>query len=229
MERLLLAGIIIGLGGWFPARAQVEKGTKYWGGTVSLNGEVQSSREKIGTSTSNNSRHTISPEVQWGKFTNATTMIGLGARYGFTWSKNASGIASTPNSSYSSSGTNQSIALLPFIRKYKRMGERWAVFLHTEVGPTYNWRNSKSTSIYQNSNKRHNWQYELSIKPGLVYFFPKKNLAIEGYADILSLSASYSNFEEDGGRQFTFGTGFSTSFPSYFTVRVAKYLPAKTN
>ena len=154
-------------------------------------------------------------------------MIGLGARYGFTWSSYASGVSSNPSSS--SSGTNQSIALLPFIRKYKTLGDRWTVFLHAEGGPTYNWRRSKSSGTNQNPDRGHNWQYELGIKPGLVYFLPKRNLAIEGYANVLSLNASYADFEDDSGRQLAFSTGLTTNFPGYFTLRMAKYLPAKTD
>ncbi len=228
MKKLILLGMLVGLIGWLPARAQVQDGATYWGGTVKLDGDARSSRDVFSTSTSNSSRHSITPELQWGKFINATTMIGLGTRYSFTWNKNESGITSAPSQSRSS-GSSQSVSLLPFLRKYKPLGERWAVFLHAELGPTYNWRNSKSTFSGPSPDKGHNWQYELSVKPGVVYFFPKKNLAIEGYADILSLGATYTDFEEDNGRQFVFSTGFSTSFPSYFTIRIAKYLPTKAN
>lgn len=216
---------LISLLGWTESRAQVQKGTKYLGGTVSVKGEVKNGKGEFDNSTLKINEHTISPELQWGKFTNATTMIGLGARYGFSWVKYSSG---SPASN-SSSNISQSVTLLPFIRKYKSLGERWAVFLHAEIGPTYNWSKSKSTFSVSDYNKSHNWQYELSVKPGVVYFLPKKNLAIEGYADVLSLGASYTNFPNDSGRNFNFATGFSTDFPSYFTVRIAKYLPTNTN
>lgn len=156
-------------------------------------------------------------------------MIGLGGRYSFAWQKYSYELTSAPNSEYQQKITNQSIGLLPFIRKYKPIGERWAVFLHAEVGPTYNWQKSKISSTTDNLDKGHSWEYKLSLKPGLVYFFPKRRLAIEGYANILSLNASYSDFEGSSGGQFLFSTGFSTMFPGYFTIRIAKYLPPKTN
>ena len=230
MKKLLLLAMLGGLLGWLPSRTRAQDRTTYWGGTITLNGDVRSSRAVFSSSASNKSRHSIAPELQWGRFINTTTMIGLGSRYSFTWNKGESGSPSTPSQNRNS-GISQSIALLPFIRKYKPLGERWAVFLHAELGPTYNWRNSKSMFPGWGSSpdKGHNWQYELSVKPGVVYFLPKNNLAIEGYANILSLGATYTDLENDNGRQFIFSTGLSTSFPSYFTIRIAKYIPRKTN
>lgn len=224
--------MISGLIGWLPARAQVRDSVRYWGGTVNLNGNTEKSRANIGSSNNRtNSSHSITPELQWGKFVSPTTMVGLGARYGFSWDRSKLETPSSPGSGSKDITVRQSVALLPFIRKYKPLGEHWAVFLHAEVGPTYNWRNYKFKSNYSNPDpqKSHNWQYELGVKPGLVYFIPKRSLAIEGYANVLSLSASYNDFEKDGGGQFLFATRLSTGFPSYFTVRIAKYLAPKTN
>ncbi len=223
-------GMISGLLGWLPVRAQVQDGTRYWGGTVNLNGNTEKSRQNTGNSTDRiNSYHSITPELQWGKFVNPTTLIGLGGRYGFSRNRNKSEEAFSPGSGSRETTIRQSVALLPFIRKYKPLGERWTVFLHAEAGPTYNWQKSVAKGTRSNTDKNHNWQYELSVKPGLVYFIPKRSLAIEGYANILSLSASYNDFEKDGGGQFLFATGLSTDFPSYFTIRIAKYLAPKTN
>lgn len=226
MKKLWLLGVLGGLGYGLPTMGQVQDGTRYWGGTITARGEAQSNKGEFDNSTSKGNQYDISPELQWGKFTNATTMIGLGARYSFSWGKNSAG---SPSVSNSNSYISQSVTLLPFIRKYKPLGERWAIFLHAEIGPTYNWSKSKSSFSGSDYAKSHYWQYELSVKPGVVYFSPKKNLAIEGYADVLSLGASYTNFPNDLGRNFNFATGFSTDFPSYFTVRIAKYLPINAN
>lgn len=124
MKKILLLGILSGLLGWLPARAQVQDGTKYRGGTVSLNGDVQSNRQNTGNSNeSSSSSHAITPEIQWGIFVNATTMIGLGGRYGFSRNRNRSGISSMPSSGSKETTIRQSVALLPFIRKYKPLGE----------------------------------------------------------------------------------------------------------
>ncbi len=233
MKRLFLLTMLGGLLGWPPAQAQVRDSTRYWGGTVNLNGntEKSSANNTGGSNDRTNSSHSITPEIQWGKFINPTTMIGLGVRYGFNWDRSKSEAPSSPGSGSKDITVRQSVALLPFIRKYRPLGERWAVFLHAEVGPTYNWQKYKFKSNYSNPDpqKIHNWQYELGVKPGLVYFIPKRSLAIEGYANVLSLSASYNSFGENSGRQFLFATGLSTNFPSYFTIRISRYLSPKNS
>ncbi|GHB56315.1 hypothetical protein [Persicitalea jodogahamensis] len=229
MKKLLLLGIISCFASPPVAWAQVQDGTRYWGGTINIEGATSSSRDSYSSMTSSDNQHTISPELQWGKFVNPTTMVGLGAQYSFSWHKHTFGITSAPNSSTSQSATSQSIGILPFVRKYKSVGERWAVFLHAEIGPSYIWNKSKTTPANPFADNSHNWKYELGVKPGLVYFFPKNNLAIEGYANVLSFYTEYTDFEQDSGRRLQFSTGLSTSFPSYFTIRIAKYLIPKTN
>lgn len=173
-----------------------------------------------------NGQHTFSPELQWGKFLNSTTLLGIGTAFSFSWDRSSQ---TTPNYSNQTRSVNHSVGLLPFIRKYKPLGDRWAVFLHGEIGPTYIWNRSENDNLTQNDGENHQWQYGLSVKPGLVYFFSKKNLAIEGYANILSFNAQYADFYPGEGSSFKISTGVSSSFPSYFMLRIAKYTPTKTN
>lgn len=221
MKKLLLWGTLVGLSGWIPAQAQ--KGTTYWGGTVSFKGKTDDNRVVDGNQIQKNEQHTFAPELQWGKFVNPTTMLGVGTAFSFSWESKSQ---RTPTLSNRTQSISHSIGLLPFIRKYKVLGERWAVFLHGEIGPTYNWYGSKNDDSNQIDGQSHQWRYGLSVKPGLVYYFPKHNLAIEGYADVISLNARYSPFKENSGREFRISSGISTRFPSYFTIRLAKYIPS---
>lgn len=218
MKKILLLGIAGFLSLAIPVKAQLQKGTKYAGGTISLNGATYESNQKDDKSISQHSYdHTIAPEIQAGYFLNNTTMVGLGLRYNFQWTKYKS-VQSE------SRGTTHGLQLLPFIRKYKTFGAHWSVFLHAEIGPGYQWAHHKITGSFPEDSKGHFWQYGVSVKPGLVYQFPKKGWAIEGYANVLSLNANYIPFQNNGARNFTFNTGLSTGFPSYFTLRIAKYL-----
>ncbi|MPR32617.1 hypothetical protein [Salmonirosea aquatica] len=228
MKKLFLWGTLIGLSGWIPAQAQAQKGTTYWGGTVSFEGNFQAEHETNNRNfpASDQKQQTFAPELQWGKFVNSTTLLGVGTTYAFSWGR---GSQFTPNYSNRTRSTSHSIGLLPFIRKYKALGERWSIFLHGEIGPTYSWNRSKNDNLTQYDRENHQWRYGLSIKPGLVYFFPKKNLAIEGYANVLSFNAQYADFDQYGDGSFKISTGLSSNFPSYFILRIAKYIPTKTN
>lgn len=221
MKKLFLWGILVALSGWFPAQAQ--KGTTYWGGTVHFSGKKSDNGFTGGDLFQNYGSHTVSPELQWGKFVNSSTVVGLGLGYHLHWYKNTdestSGVVR-----YQYHNINQGVELLPFVRKYKFLNDRWAVFLHGEVGPTYGWYNVKRVASKVENTKSNRWQHSLSIKPGLVYSFPGKKISIEGYANILSLRASYSqpNAEIGQGQYFNFSTFLSTSLPSAFELRLAK-------
>jgi hypothetical protein len=74
MQKLLLAGLFCGLMGGGPALAQLQKGTTYWGGTLSLKGNGNRSHNADNSSIfSSNGTHTLAPELQWGVFLNPTT------------------------------------------------------------------------------------------------------------------------------------------------------------
>ncbi len=229
MKKLFLLSALISLFGWTQLRAQAQRGTTYWGGTVSLNGTLRSGKNLEPERKYSSAQHYIIPEIQWGKFVNPTTMIGLGVAYDLSWTR------STTDPTGSGVNTKnrtilQLIDVLPFVRKYKFVNERWAVFLHGEVGPTFGLRNFKSDDGSIEAYKNTFALYGLAIIPGLAYSFPGKKLSIEGYFNILSLSARYSPFREEANqsKSFSFSTGLSTSFPSSFQIRLAKNINAKT-
>lgn len=205
--------------------AQLSKGTRYWGGTVEFSGAYGSGERQSLNSKTRSTFQNIGPELQWGVFTNATTLVGLGVGYNLSWYLDNTLATETTNRNLS-----QSISLLPFLRKYKVLNERWWLFLHGEVGPTYQWDSwrlrGQNTRGESQSDR---WQYGLMIKPGVVYHFPKKRWAIEGYANVLSLNALYRPVLP-GGQHFSLSTAVGTRVPSLFTLRIARYTsPSSTN
>lgn len=199
--------------------AQLPKGTKYWGATINLTGETSKTKNEDNThETFKTNSHSIGPEVQCGVFVTNSTMIGLGLRYNVQLSKTRN-----DDLNYKWSYTNQSFDLLPFVRKYKSLGERWSVFLHGEIGPGYAWSKTTIKGTNASEDKGDVWYYRVNIKPGVVYTFPKKKWSVEAYTNLLSLDARY--FPHSGvARQFYLGTAFSSGFPSYFSLRLAKYI-----
>ncbi len=224
MKKLLLLGMLVGMIGWLPAVAQVLDGMTYWGGTVGFSGTLGGNHPVNGDRSRRYGNHTIVPEIQWGKAINSKTVIGLGTRYTLMWNGNRQ-TSSQPNS-YNGSNRfiRQSVAILPFIRRYKTLGNRWALFLHAEAGPAYSWDRNKNKGTSVDTQTSNYWQYSLNVRPGVVYFFPGKKISLEGYVDFLNLGAKYIPLrpETNQARQITVSLGSSTSFPSYFALRLAK-------
>lgn len=227
MQKYLLACLILGVISSRPALAQLQRGTTYWGGTLSLEGNGNRSHNADNTSIFSATRnHTLAPELQWGTFLNPTTLVGIGTRYSLQWTSYR--YLSSPGAEAENGYFQQSVQLLPFLRKYKALNERWALFLHGEAGAGYLWNSPRQQGTSNPNSPYEYWQYSLSLRPGLVYFFPNKYWAIEGYANILSLNASHRPMSAELGRQFQLSSGFSTGFPSYITLRIARHIPTKT-
>jgi hypothetical protein len=217
---LLLPGALLLAGN---AEAQLQKGTKYWGATVNFSGEFQRSENKFDESYgSKTGNPTISPEAQIGWFVSGKTMLGVGLSYSLNYNK----VDYRPNDNYNKT-LNQSLHLLPFIRQYYTLGDRWALFIHGELGPRYSWSKNKTGGLMPSTTKSDYWQYGLSVKPGVVYTFPNKKWSIEAYTNFLSFNFSYMPYPDDHGREFNFGTGLNTNFPSYFSLRIARYIKPK--
>ncbi|GAB3175332.1 hypothetical protein [Telluribacter humicola] len=197
-----------------PVHAQLSKGTRYWGGTITVQGTTGNEKQELKGGEARASTFTIQPELQFGIFSNSTTMLGIGSRY-FLNPQTRRDL----NSDYQYNYVNQSIALLPFIRKYRALNDRWLLFLHSELGVAYQWESVKDL---WNANARNDWQYELGLKPGAVYYFPRTGWAIEGYANILSLTARYKPTSLDQQR-FSLTTNFGTAAPNYITLRISRY------
>jgi hypothetical protein len=219
---LLLLPTVLLLAG--NAEAQWQKGTKYWGATINFDGEFQRNENKYDKSDrTKTSNPAISPEAQLGWFVSGKTMLGIGLKYGFDFEKNDQRTLDN-----FTTDLRQSLKLLPFIRQYYALDDRWAVFIHGELGPQYSWSKHKNKGFIPSTSKSDYWQYGLSVKPGVVYTFPNKKWSVEAYTNFLSLDLNYLPFpDDDGGRQIQFATGFSTNFPAYFSLRIARYIQSK--
>ncbi|ACT96097.1 hypothetical protein Dfer_4896 [Dyadobacter fermentans DSM 18053] len=215
---LLLPALALGAGS---AHAQLQKGMKYWGATVNFSGEF--SRDEVpayDNEVNKTSRPAISPEAQLGWFVSDKVMLGVGLRYGLTYQKTA-----IKSSDFESRSLSQNLQLLPFIRRYFSMNDRWAIFIHGELGPNYSWSKVINKSI--DTDKNDYWQYGLTVKPGVVYTFPNKKWSVEAYTNFLSLGFNYFPFPRDNGREITVSSGLNTNFPSYFSLRIARYIQPK--
>ena len=230
MRKLFLLSALISLLGWTELRAQAQRGTTYWGGTVRLDGRLSHTKDLDKNSKSGFTENRITPEIQWGKFINPTTMIGLGIVYDLTWTRQISPVASGTGAEMKSRGVYQSADVLPFLRKYKFVNEHWAVFLHGQTGKSFGVKAFKWDNLSREDRKENYTYYRLEIKSGLVYTFPGKQLSIEGYFNLLSLSALYKPLIEEANqpRKFTFSTGLSTSFPRLIQIRMAKNINVRT-
>jgi len=217
---LLLPGLMLLAGS---AEAQLQKGMRYWGGTINFNGGFSRSENEFDKSDrTKSSNPTVYPELQVGWFVSGKTMLGVGLRYGLEYQKN-----DQQPFDYYNKQLQQSIQLLPFIRHYYSLNERWSIFIHGELAPAYSWTKYKTGGLIPTTTKDDYWQYRLSIKPGVVYTFPNKKWSIEAYTNFLSLNFRYLPYPDDGGREFSFETGLNTNFPSYFSLRIARYIQPK--
>lgn len=201
-----------------------QKRTNYLGGTVMFNRSsdetMRESDEPRKDITKDNS---IAPEIQWGYYINNSTVVGIGLKYTFFWTQN------TANDLSIKSARNQALEFMPFIRRYKMIGNRWAMFLHAEVGPKYNWDKSYSTGTESYETKYEFWHYNLSVRPGVVYFFPNKKWALEGYANIASLGATFIPVTSHNPRQIFINSSFQNPKSSiYFSLRLVRYFSPKT-
>ncbi|MGG7663048.1 hypothetical protein [Dyadobacter sp. BHUBP1] len=217
---LLLPGMLLLAGS---AEAQLQKGVKYWGATINFRGEFFHDMED-GSNVHNRktSNPSVMPEAQIGWFVSGKTMLGVGLRYSLSYQKDDQSPLD-----YEVRSFGQSLQLLPFIRQYYTLNDRWAIFVHGELGPTYSWSKTKNGGLIPSTSKSDYWQYGLSVKPGVVYTFPNKKWSIEAYTNFLALNFNYQPSYDGADRQFKFGTGLTTSFPSYFSLRIARYIQPK--
>lgn len=217
---LLLPGLLLLAGS---AKAQFERGTKYWGATVNFSGQLSRDENEFDdTDVSKTSNPIIKPEAQLGWFVSRKTMLGLGLRYGLNFQK-----TDYKPADYDYRSFNQSLQLLPFIRQYYGLNDRWAIFIHGELGPNYSWSKIKNGGLSPSTEKSDYWQYGLAVKPGVVYTFPNKKWSLEAYTNFLSLNFNYLPAKDGRNRQFDFSTGLSSGFPSYFSLRIARFIQPK--
>ncbi len=200
------------------ATAQFGQGTKHWGTTISFEGSAQRHKpDNVGESKLNN--HVISPSVQFGKFTKDNLMLGLRLNAYLNFYKTKSEVVTE----YESSNNYLNVTLSPFIRKYKTLSPKWALFL--EPGLNLGYLRSWSKSINDDDESQNGFLAGAYIYPGIVYRVTPR-FALEADLNLLSLNLQYASMNKSDS--FGFNAGITSSIQQYFGIRASWYI-AKSN
>ena len=213
MKKYLLITLLAVLGLPGPAQAQLQKGTKYLGATVSFNGRYipgNGSNPKSGAS-----EFTIDPSLQAGIFFKNNVMAGIGigsSNYvSKSWYKDGATIQEFRNS-------QNTFSLSPFIRHYKTLHPKWAIFLNTSAELAFLNMRSKGIEYKDVTN---GFSAGIRVVPGITYWITPR-FAIESDISLLSLESGYKDFQKT--KSIYFRSGLSSSINSYFSVRASWYI-----
>ncbi|TLV01060.1 hypothetical protein [Dyadobacter luticola] len=216
MKKLFL---MLLLGSFWPTddvQAQLQKGSRYWGATIGFNGDHAKS-EYTPRFSSNNNQFRVSPSLQAGWFFKDNTMFGLRAMSSLSWFKN---VSENPGQDYKSGIRNGNVSLSPFIRNYKSLSPKWAIFLHSGVNLSYIW---SGVTMDEFDGTDTGYGASIYANPGIVYWFTPR-FALESDLNLLSVSLGYTHLN---GNDFNFSAGVTSSITSYFGLRASWYLQSK--
>lgn len=216
MKKLFLFGITALFGLVVPAYSQLQKGTTYLAATVTFDGIDRHSEFINNTSSGSSNSLQINPSVQFGKFFGENKMIGIG--FGgpmlMNWgkSRDSNGNESKYNSIYGM------YTLSPYIRNYKPLSPKWALFLTSSVDVAYIKSSDKYAGV---KTKRDGFSAGLRIVPGISYWISPR-VAIESDINLLSLSLGYRSYQDT--KSVYFDSAVTTGLDSYFSVRASWYI-----
>lgn len=210
---LILPGMLFLAGS---AEAQLQKGTKHFGATISADGSAMKSKglSSAYQSKGTNNMHNISPSVQTGWMTRDNRMFGFELNSYFAWRK----ITSKTSSDYKYIDNYSSVGLSPFIRHYKPIDNKWAIFLQSGVEGAYMWTKKEDSGV---TKKNDGFAAGVSVHPGIVYWISPR-FAIESDLQLLSLRLAYTDFASS--KSLNFKAGITSGINNYFGVRAAWYL-----
>ncbi|WP_353721596.1 hypothetical protein [Dyadobacter sp. 676] len=213
MKRLLLLflPVILLLAG--RAEAQFQKGTVHWGATISSEGTISRFESFQSIETKNNS-HMISPSVQFGKFVRDNTMFGLRITPSFNL-LNSEVTAQNTNNKFKNNSLT--VNLSPFVRRYKFLSEKWAIFIQPGLNLAY--LRSKASS--QDEELTNGYGGGIYVVPGIIYQITPR-FALESDLNLLSLNLNY--YHMDDWDHFHFNAGATSGIQSYFGLRASWYL-----
>lgn len=211
---LLLPGMLFLAG---KAEAQLQKGTTHFGATISAAGEGTLSESSSGpVEYSNKSNlHGISPSLQSGWMIRDNRMFGFRLTSGISL-RSTKFEGSDPLNHFIDN--SYSLSLSPFIRHYKPINSKWALFLQSGVEGSYIWSKTKVDGAVE---KEDGYRIGLYVLPGITYWISLR-FAIESDLRLLSLAANYSDLNDS--KTFNFNAGITSGIDSYFGVRAAWYL-----
>lgn len=209
---LLLPGMLLA----GEAEAQLQKGTTHFGATISGDGSGAKSKTSPSPAqnTSTTSSHNISPSIQAGWMIRDNRMFGLRLISGITLRNTK---FEDIGSLYRSTDNFSSLGLSPFIRQYKPINSKWALFLQSGVEGSYFWSKYKMNDVTE---KENGYRVGLYVLPGITYWVSQR-FAIESDLRLLSLAVNYTDFKDLN--TFSFNAGVTSGINSYFGVRAAWY------
>ncbi|WP_221393956.1 hypothetical protein [Dyadobacter sp. NIV53] len=215
MKTILLLGIVGCLYFSVSVQAQLQKGTKYWAGTIRFNGINSTSKIDTYSYKSNFNYFSVSPSIQTGWFIkdNRLVGIGIGSSINFSRAKNKS-----DDQSNRSGWNRNSFSLSPYIRQYKSVGKKWAIFLNSSADLSY-----LRYADMDGSEKtvENGYSFGVKVVPGISYWISPR-FAIESDVNLLSLQLGYQKANHTNS--VFFDSGVTTALSNYFSIRASWYL-----
>ena len=214
MKKILLLGIPFFLFLANPVKAQLQKGTKYLAGTISLSG-YNSRPDKDVNMPTNFSQVSFSPSFQTGSFVKDRVMVGIGAGaslyYGWSKSRYSGALPDYKEN-------RQTYSLSPFVRHYKSLSSKWAIFLTSSADFLFlrSKLNADPFNIVENG-----FAGGIQVAPGISYWITPR-FALESDLNLLSLSVGYRSFQDTNS--IFFNSAVTSNLNSYFSVRASWYL-----
>ena len=220
MKKNLLLGILGYLCLSVPVKAQLQKGTKYVAATISSTGNGQHYKDRKDNSSGKINQISVNPSFQFGKFISDNKMIGVGAGANLNFIKQKS---TTTFHSDTYKNNYAAYTLSPYIRHYKPLNTKWAIFLNSSVNLSYlhSKRDIWDYDIWLRDVKRDGYSAGITINPGISYWISPR-FALESDINLLSLGVTYQDF--DKVKSFTFRSVATSNLTSYFSVRASWYL-----
>lgn len=217
MKILLACSFVLLVLSGVEVKAQIEKGTQLWGGTISASGNTQTTEHAEDVSSKSN-QHRIGLGVQWGTFVKSNFMVGVGVDGYLNPLNNVSGTYELKNNSYS-------YGLTPFVRWYKPVIPRLSIFVEPSVNvlfSTQQWR-SYTANVPSEKSSSSGFSTGIRVRPGISYRIGER-FALESDLNIFSLGLNYSGGGSSGSQAISFVSSFSSGITSLFSLRAAFYL-----
>lgn len=214
MKKILLLGVLGSLYLPIAAKAQLQKDTKYVGATLHFNGSnTRHNSEDLNGSSKSNSL-ALFPSFQYGKIVHDNVMFGVGIGGDISFYTLTSN--SFPVDKWKLS--DQKFSLSPFVRHYKPLSPKWAVFIQTALDLSYLHYRSSNAGV---TDKENGWGAGVRVNPGVSYWISPR-FALESDINLLSLGLSYQKFM--GSDRVNFNSVATSNLNSYFSVRASWYL-----
>lgn len=194
-------------------RAQLPKGTRYWGATITSNGEATT--QKSNAYKADAKLANIYPSLRTGWVFKENTMFGIDLSPSISLSRTKNDFSGT-ESKYKYDGL--AVNLTPYLRKYKPLSPKWLLYVHSGVSLSY--VRTKNTGD-EESRIKNGYGAGINIVPGVAYRLTPR-FWIESDVSVFNLNLSYVNFNDSNN--INFGTGLRSEIQQYFTLRAAWYI-----